>query len=131
MTMNTPMSHGPQAGFGALKPILIIVVLISALVVGFKVGPPYYEFYQLKRLADRVVKEMVDLSPKEVKNRVEFEMDRINRSLPREVFMVEQRKEGYKVVIDYSTPILLEVGGKKFPLVGDKEEVEFHYEVGH
>lgn len=112
-----------------MKPILILIVLISALVVGYKIGPPHYEFYLMKKLADQVVNEYGDFSEGEVNKRVEYELRRINRTLPKEVFQMEKRSEGYKVVIDFTTPVSFNVGGREIPL-GQYKELEFHYEVG-
>lgn len=115
------MAMRSQRGFLSFQMIFFLTVIGAVVIGGAKVIPAYYEFNQLKDLADRVSGEMGSLSRDEVKKRVYLEFNRNHLAQPVDVFKVKRIRKGYRVTIDYSVPMEFQGGLLKF------EPLRFYY----
>lgn len=118
-----------EAGFAFLKLIMIIAAVGGVLTVAGRIAPGVYDYYVLRDLADRVVVEYAKLPPNQVRQRVEFELDRSHIKWDEDVFFVAQTAGGYRVTVNYKIPLNFTIGGKEVVLKG-YDELILTYEVG-
>ncbi|MBF0368520.1 MAG: hypothetical protein HQL52_03590 [Magnetococcales bacterium] len=120
----------PQAGMISLKTLVILVVIVWIVMVGGTLVPAAYEYHILRELADRVAGDYSDLTDKEVRQRIEYELNRSRMKLDEGTFVYKKlrRNQGYKVNIDFRVDMHFNVAGFVIPM-GQYEELQWTYEV--
>ncbi|MBF0270811.1 MAG: hypothetical protein HQL98_01880 [Magnetococcales bacterium] len=109
----------PDSGGFMLKLMVIIGLVGMAMTLVSRIGTSVYDYYLLRDLANRVVKEYAKLPVEEVKRRIDYE---INRSrLPAEAFTLSRTPRGYRVLVEMSIPLTLPLGDTELAVPGHEE----------
>ncbi|MBF0126283.1 MAG: hypothetical protein HQM02_03640 [Magnetococcales bacterium] len=118
--MNARQSLGDRESGGFLLKVIVVFALVGiGMSLSTRVGPGIYDYFQLRDLADRVVKEYARLPIEEVRRRVEYEMHR--SKLSRDDFVLTKTPKGYRVEVDVRIPLVLPLGDQEFKVSGHEE----------
>lgn len=110
-----------QFGGTFLRIIVVFSVLGLFLTLAGRLIPSLYDYYLLRDLADRVVREYAGLEKEKIHTRVLFELQRSHIDIDDETFVVIKTVNGYRVRVDYPLDMVFEVGG--YTLAWDGFEV--------
>ncbi|MBF0341398.1 MAG: hypothetical protein HQL95_10620 [Magnetococcales bacterium] len=107
---------GGQSG-GMLMTVVVIFALLGlGMNLVTRIGPAIYEYYLLRDLADRVVREYAKLPSDEVKRRVNYELNRSR--LPEGAISLVRTTSGYRVSVEREIPLSLTLGETVLALPG-------------
>ncbi|MBF0190037.1 MAG: hypothetical protein HQL99_02685 [Magnetococcales bacterium] len=109
----------PDSGGFMVKLIVILAVVGVAMTLVSRIGTTLYDYYLMRDLANRVVKDYAKLPVEEVKRRIDYEMNRSR--LPADAFTLTRTPRGYRVRVEMSIPLGLAYGDEEFAVPGYEE----------